>query len=68
MTPDETRAALRRAEAELADVRVEMDHYVAVNASMPAEVARGFAARLEAANSRIWALRAKLRPRHPVAG
>lgn len=61
MTPDEIRAALRQAEAELADVRREMDEYVEVHGCMPEPVAVAFAARLEAANSRVWEMKAALR-------
>jgi hypothetical protein len=64
-TADSIRAELRQAEADLADVRQRMDGYLAAHGKMPKEIAEAFAAELESAHSRVWALKAKLRTPPP---
>jgi hypothetical protein len=67
VTPDEIRAAIRAADAELDALRGEMDAEADVNGgSIPREKALAFAARLEEVDGRRWALRAKLRTPAPT--
>ena len=61
MNAADIRAELRAAEAALADVRQRMDAYVEGHGKMPVDVARAFAAELEAADSEVWRLKGLLR-------
>ena len=54
MSAADIRSELRLAEADLADVRQRMDHYVDAHGKMPEDVARGFAAEMESADSKVW--------------
>ena len=62
MSVEDIRSELRAAEADLNDVRAELEAAVAdAGGHLEHDRAVGFAARLEAANSRVWACKARLR-------
>jgi len=68
VTPDEVRAELREAEADLDRLRRKMDEAAdAGGGAIPRELAEDFQGQMERINSRIWSLKAKLRTPVPTA-